>query len=111
MLMGNKRNHHVSHPGLVRLLAGVGAIILIILAILAFMGFSLRGFINGILLLLVGLVILISCFGSYKSDIPFSGVFILIMGIVAIIIGYIFGGLIGLIAGIIVLIAGIIGVL
>ena len=105
------RNRDVGHPGLVRLLAGVGAIILIILAILAFMGFSLTGIICGILLLLVGLVILISCFGSYKSDIPFNAVFILIMGIVAIIIGWLCGGIFGLIAGIIVLIAGIIGLL
>ena len=109
--MGSKRSHHVSYPGLVRLLAGIGAIILIILAIMSFMGFSLTGIICGLLLLLVGLVILISCFGSYKSDIPFNAVFILIMGIVAIIIGYLCGGIFGLIAGIIVLVAGIIGVL
>ncbi len=105
------RSGDVSHPGLVRLLAGVGAVILIILAIIRFIGFSLMGIVWGILLLLVGLVILISCFGSYKSDIPFNAAFIIIMGIVAIVIGYLGFGLIGLIAGILVLVAGIIGVL
>jgi len=109
--MGSQRSGHVSNPGIVRLLAGVGAIILIILAIIAFMGFHLQGIICGILLILVGLVILISCFGSYKSEIPFTGVFILVMGIVAIIIGYLCSGIFGLIAGILVLVAGIIGVL
>lgn len=108
--MGSKQTGHCSNPGLVRLLAGVGAIILLILAIFAFRR-GLGGIICGLLLLLVGLVILISCFGSYKSDIPFNALFILIMGIVAIIIGYLCGGWIGLIAGIIVLIAGIIGLL
>jgi len=107
------RNHsdYVSHPGLVKLLAFVGAVILIILAIIAFMGFNLMGIICGMLLLLVGLVVLISCFGSSKHGIPFSGAFILIMGIVAIIIGFLCAGLFGLIAGIIIFIAGIIGVL
>ena len=109
--MGSQQSHRVGHPGLVRLLAGVGAIILIILAIIAFMGFSLQGIICGILLLLVGLIILISCFGSYKSDIPFSAIFILVMGIVAIVIGYLCASIFGLIAGILVLIAGIIGLL
>lgn len=108
------RSGDVSNPGLVRLLAGVGAIILIILAIMAFAGIIggfLMGVINGLLLLLVGLIVLISCFGSRKRGIPFTGVFILVMGIVAIVIGYLCAGLYGLIAGIIILIAGIIGVL
>jgi hypothetical protein len=107
--MGN--THRVNHAPMVRLLAGIGAIILVILAILAFMGFSLQGVIRGLLLLLVGLVVLISCFGSYKHGIPFTAVFILVMGIVAIIIGYLAGGIFGLIAGIIIFIAGIIGLL
>ena len=111
MFMGSQRSGHCSNPGLVRLLAGVGAIILVILAIIRFMGFNLMAIICGILLLLVGLVILISCFGSYKSDIPFTGVFILVMGIVAIVIGWLCSGLFGLIAGILVLIAGILGIL
>lgn len=103
--------HRVNNAGLVRLLAGIGAIILIILAVMAFMGFSLRGIICGLLLLLVGLVVLISCFGSYKHGIPFTAVFILVMGIVCIIIGWFCGGLFGLIAGILVFLAGIIGLL
>ena len=107
--MANK--HRVNNAAMVRLLAGIGAIILVILAIIRFIGFSLMGIIWGLLLLLVGLVILISCFGSYKHGIPFTAVFILVMGIVAIIIGYLGGGLVGLIAGILVFIAGIIGLL
>lgn len=107
--MGN--THRVNHAPMVRLLAGVGGIILVILAIIRFMGFSLMGIVWGILLLLVGLVILISCFGSYKHGIPFTAVFILVMGIVAIIIGYMGFGIIGLIAGILVFLAGIIGLL
>jgi len=109
--MTRSSSDYVSHPGLVKLLAGVGAIILIILAIMQFMGFSLMGIIQGILLLLVGIVVLISCFGSTKHGIPFSGLFILVMGIVAIIIGYFCGGIFGLIAGIIIFVAGIIGLL
>lgn len=110
--MTRKSSDYCSHPGLVKLLAGIGAIILLILAIIAFSGgFNLMGIIQGILLLLVGLVILISCFGSSSHGIPFSGLFILIMGIVAIIIGYLCAGLYGLIAGIIVFIGGIIGLL
>ena len=104
--MGNK--NRVNNSGLVRLLAGVGALILIILAVFAFMGFNL---ICGLLLILVGLIVLISCFGSYKHGIPFTAVFILVMGIVCIIIGYLCGGIFGLIAGILIFIAGIIGLL
>ena len=103
--------HRVHNAPLVRLLAGIGAIILIILAVMAFIGFSLGGIICGILLLLVGLVVLISCFGSYKHGIPFTAVFILVMGIVCIIIGWICAGLFGVIAGILIFIAGIIGLL
>ena len=110
--MGNKSDYNrCSNPGIVRLLAGIGAIILIILAIMAFMSFGLSRIICGILLLLVGIVVLLSCFGSYKSSIPFNAVFILVMGIVAIIIGWLCGGIFGLIAGILVLVAGIIGLL
>ncbi|MHA1525591.1 MAG: hypothetical protein ACTSQD_01050, partial [Promethearchaeota archaeon] len=65
----------------------------------------------GLLLILVGLVVLISCFGSYKHGIPFTAVFILVMGIVCIIIGWICAGLFGIIAGILIFIAGIIGLL
>jgi hypothetical protein len=101
----------VSNAGIVRLLAGVGAIILLILAIFSFTSFSAYGIICGLLLLVVGLVVLISCFGSSRHGIPFSGVFILVMGIVAIAIGWLCGGIFGLIAGILILIAGIVGVL
>ncbi len=107
--MGN--THRVNNAAMVRLLAGIGGIILVILAIIRFMGFNLMGFVWGILLLLVGLVVLISCFGSYKHGIPFTAVFILVMGIVGIIIGYWGFGLVGLIAGILIFIAGIIGLL
>ena len=104
-------SNRVNHAPMVRLLAGIGAIIFIILAILNFMSFNLMAIIWGILLLLVGLVVLISCFGSYKHGIPFTAVFILVMGIVGIIIGILGGGIPGLIAGILVFIAGIIGLL
>ena len=107
--MANK--HRVHNAPLVRLLAGIGAIIFIILAIIRFMGFNLLGIVWGILLLLVGLVVLISCFGSYKHGIPFTAVFILVMGIVGIIIGYLGFWIVGLIAGILIFIAGIIGLL
>jgi len=107
--MGNK--HRVNNAPMVRLLAGIGAIIFIILAIIRFMGFSLMGIVWGILLLLVGLVVLISCFGSYKHGIPFTAVFILVMGIVGIIIGSLGFWFVGLIAGILIFIAGIIGLL
>ena len=110
--MGSKKSsYRVSNPGVVRLLAGIGAIILLILAIMAFMGFSLPGIICGLLLLLVGLIVLISCFGSYRHGIPFTALFILVMGIVAIVIGWICAGIFGLIAGILIFIAGIIGLL
>ena len=105
--MGSDR---VSHVGLVKLLAGIGAIIFIILAIFSF-GLSARGIICGLLLLLVGIIILISLFGSRKQGIPFTALFILVMGIIAIIIGYLCGGIFGLIAGICVFVAGIIGLL
>ena len=103
--------HRVHNVSLVRLLAGIGAIILVILAIIRFMGFNLMGFVWGLLLLLVGLVVLISCFGSYKHGIPFTAVFILVMGIVGIIIGSLGFWFVGLIAGILIFIAGIIGLL
>ena len=107
--MGN--THRVNNAPMVRLLAGIGAVIFIILAIIRFMGFSLMGIVWGILLLLVGLVVLISCFGSYKHGIPFTAVFILVMGIVGIIIGSLGFWFVGLIAGILIFIAGIIGLL
>ena len=107
--MGNK--NRVNNASMVRLLAGIGAIIFVILAIIRFMGFSLMGIVWGLLLLLVGLVVLISCFGSYKHGIPFTAIFILVMGIVGIIIGWYGFSIIGLIAGILIFIAGIIGLL
>ncbi len=106
--MGSDR---VSHVGLVKLLAGVGAVIFIILALIRFIGFSLMGVVWGLLLLLVGLIVLISLFGSRKRGIPFTALFILVMGIVACIIGYLGFGIIGLIAGILIFVAGIIGLL
>lgn len=107
--MGNK--NRVNNASMVRLLAGIGAIIFVILAIIRFMGFNLMGIVWGLLLLLVGLVVLISCFGSYKHGIPFTAIFILVMGIVGIIIGWYGFSIIGLIAGILIFIAGIIGLL
>ena len=101
----------VSHVGLVKLLAGVGAVIFIILALIRFIGFSLMGVVWGLLLLIVGIVVLISCFGSRKQGIPFTALFILVMGIVACIIGYLGFGIVGLIAGILIFVAGIIGLL
>ena len=106
--MGSDR---VSHVGLVKLLAGVGAVIFIILALIRFIGFSLMGVVWGLLLLLVGLIVLISLFGSRKRGIPFTALFILVMGIVACIIGYLAFSWIGLIAGILIFVAGIIGLL
>ena len=109
--MGNKQSHRVSNAPLVRLLAGVGAIIFVILAIMAFINISLQGIIAGLLLMLVGIIVLISCFGSYRHGIPFTALFILIMGIVGCVIGSIFAWWIGLIAGLLILVAGIIGLL
>ena len=106
--MGSK---DVSHVGLVKLLAGVGAVIFIILALIRFIGFSLMGVVWGLLLLLVGIIVLISLFGSRKRGIPFTALFILVMGIVACIIGYLGFDIIGLIAGILIFVAGIIGLL
>ncbi len=106
--MGSK---DVSHVGLVKLLAGVGAVIFIILALIRFIGFSLMGVVWGLLLLLVGIIVLISLFGSRKRGIPFTALFILVMGIVACIIGYLGFGIVGLIAGILIFVAGIIGLL
>ena len=105
--MGSDR---VAHVGLVKLLAGIGAIIFIILAVFSF-GLSARGIICGLLLLLVGIIILISLFGSRKQGIPFTAVFILFMGVVGIIIGVLCSWPFGLIAGILVLVAGIIALL
>ena len=104
------RHGDVHNAGLVRLLAGIGAIIFIILAIFSF-GLSAHGIICGLLLLIVGIVILVSCFGSYRSSIPFSALFILVMGIVGIIIGVLCSWPFGLIAGILVLVAGIVALL
>lgn len=101
----------VSNVGIVKLLAGVGAVIFIILALIRFISFSLIGVVWGLLLLLVGLIVLISCFGSRKRGIPFTALFILVMGIVACIIGYFGFGLVGLIAGILIFVAGIVGLL
>jgi hypothetical protein len=109
--VGSKKSYRVSNPGIVRLLAGIGAIIFIILALIRFISFSLMGVVWGLLLLLVGLIVLISCFGSYRHGIPFTALFILVMGIVACIIGYLGFGIVGLIAGILIFIAGIIGLL
>ncbi|TFG05811.1 MAG: hypothetical protein EU539_08900 [Promethearchaeota archaeon] len=106
-----RRRGDVSNAGIVRLLAGIGAIIFLILAIFSFMGFSANAIICGLLLLVVGLIVLISCFGSYRSGIPFSAVFILVMGIVGIIIGWLCGGIFGIIAGILIFVAGIVGLL
>ena len=104
------RRSDVGNPGVVKLLAGIGAIILIILAIFSF-GFSARGIICGLLLLVVGIIVLISCFGSRRQGIPFTAVFILVMGIIAIIIGWLCGDIFGLIAGILILVAGIVALL
>jgi uncharacterized membrane protein YfhO len=101
----------VSNVGIVKLLAGIGAVIFIILALIRFISFSLMGVVWGLLLLMVGLIVLISCFGSRKRGIPFTGLFILVMGIVACIIGWFGFGLVGLIAGIVIFVAGIIGLL
>ncbi|MBD3343381.1 MAG: hypothetical protein GF353_30065 [Candidatus Lokiarchaeota archaeon] len=75
------------------------------------MSFSATALICGLLLLIIGLVILISCFGSYRSSIPFTAVFILVMGIVGIVIGFLCGDIFGIIAGILVLVAGIVALL
>ncbi len=107
--MGN--SHRVSNAPIVRLLAAIGAIILVILAIMKFISPSLPGIIGGLLLMLVGIIVLISCFGSYKHGIPFTALFILIMGIVGCVIGFMFASWIGLIAGILILIAGIVGLM
>ena len=71
--MGSDR---VAHAGLVKLLAGIGAIIFIILAIFSF-SLSAYGIICGLLLLVVGIIVLISCFGSGRQGIPFTPVFLL----------------------------------
>jgi len=101
----------VSNVGIVKLLAGVGAVIFIILALVRFIEISLIGIVYGLLLLLVGLIVLISLFGSRKRGIPFTALFILVMGIVACIIGYFAFSWLGLIAGILIFVAGIIGLL
>ncbi len=104
------RSGDVSNVAIVKLLAGIGAIILIILAIFRF-GFSAQALICGLLLLVVGIIVLISLFGSRRQGIPFTAVFILVMGIVAIIVGLLCGGIFGLIAGILILVAGIVALL
>ena len=101
----------VSNVTLVKLLAGVGAVIFIILALILFISFSLMGVVWGLLLLLIGIIVLVSCFGSHKRGIPFTALFILFMGIAGCIIGWFAFGIIGLIAGILIFIAGIVGLL
>ncbi|MFX1338753.1 MAG: hypothetical protein ACFFDK_09100 [Promethearchaeota archaeon] len=101
----------VSNVALVKLLAGVGAVIFIILALIHFITPSLIGIVYGLLDLLVGIIVLISLFGSRKRGIPFTALFILVMGIVGCIIGYLTFGWIGLIAGILIFVAGIVGLL
>ena len=109
--MGSKKDyHHVSHPGLVKLLAGIGAIITIIVAIFMFPGFNPNRIICGILLLLFGILTLISLFGSHY-DIPFNALLILVLGIIILVMGFVCGGLFVIIAGILIIVAGIIGML
>ncbi len=110
--MGSKdRRSQVSHAGLVKLLAGVGAIITLIMAIVNFISLNLMSIVGGLILLVLGLIVLISCFGSYKYEIPFHAVLILVMGIIILACGFWFGGLFVIIAGIFIIVAGIIGLL
>ena len=96
-----------------RLLAIIGAILVVIVAILCFIGFtSIINIAKGLVWILIGIVILMSCFKP-NNPVPYNEAFILIMGIVVLVLSFVFtcNFIIALIAGIIIIVGGFIGML
>ena len=96
-----------------RLLAIIGAVLVVIVAILCFMGgLNLVRIAFGIIWLLIGIVILMSCFKP-NNPVPYNEAFILIMGIVVLVLTFVIScmWIISLIAGIIIIVGGFIGML
>jgi len=96
-----------------RLLAIIGAILVVIVAILCFIGFtSIINIAKGLVWILIGIVILMSCFKP-NNPVPYNEAFILIMGIVVLVLSFVFTChfIIALIAGIIIIVGGFIGML
>ncbi|MFX0187814.1 MAG: hypothetical protein ACFE8A_08765 [Candidatus Hodarchaeota archaeon] len=95
-----------------KFLAIIGAILVIIVAIIHFIGFpNLVSIAYGLIWFVIGLIILMSCFKP-DNPIPFNEAFILIMGIIVLVLGFVMGfNIIAIIAGIIIIIGGFIGML
>lgn len=101
-----------------RFLAIIGAILIVIVAILDFMEFpNLLTVAFGIIWFVIGIILLMSCFKP-NNPVPYNEVFILIIGILTIVLAFALqsvglnpGFIIPLIAGIMITIGGIIGML
>ena len=91
----------------------IGAIILIIIAIIRFISFSTGGAASGgiyaIIWLVLGVILILSAVKPGKP-IPFTGIFLFVVGIITMVIAMIsWIERIALIGGILVVIAGLIG--
>ncbi|TFG02932.1 MAG: hypothetical protein EU540_00595 [Promethearchaeota archaeon] len=112
--MGSKSDR----DSFMRFLAIIGGILIVIVAILDFMGFpNLISVAYGIIWIVIGLIILMSCFKP-NDPVPYNEGFILIMGIVTIVLAFVLEGMglgagfiVALIAGIMITIGGFIGIL
>ena len=104
-----------------KLLAIIGGLIVVIFAVLSmikllgivldvdfwphFWGYSINGWINAIIALVVGILILIST-GTIKSSstkVKFNGVTVLVLGILAFVFGDNLGGILVIIGGVLLL--------
>ncbi len=99
-----------------KFLAIIGGILVIIVAIVYFTAFpNLVAVAYGLIFFVVGLIVLMSCFKP-NNPVPFNEAFILIMGIITLVLGFVLGGwggigIVAIIAGIIIIVAGFIGML
>ena len=91
---------------IMKILAIIGALILFVAGILGFFG-SLVGIIIGFVDIVLAIIILLSCLRP-GNPIPFSKIVILILGIIALILGIVGIGWLGITAGIIIIIGAII---
>jgi len=106
--MGSKKS---DRDTFMKFLAIIGAILVIIVAIWNFIGFpNLMSVAIGLIWFVIGLIILMSCFKP-NNPVPFNEAFILIMGIIVLVLGFVFFNLIAIIAGIIIIVGGFIGLL
>ena len=99
-IIKNKSCSKLAEKGAMYWLALIGGIIGIIEAVYGLIMGSWFGFIGSILALIIALIII---FATLKPDapIPFSGLVILILGILLLIFGRFLGGILVIVAGII----------